>query len=103
MSKVVGGKNPPALPKLSRPKKTDSSKQKTSKKANDPFNESDDFVASSNKIKKISSKQTTDKNCVESVCPRESSTVMASSLSSDNLPKCRFCGKSFLIGQELKW
>ena len=104
MTKVEGGKKPPALSKLSRPKKADNSKKKTATKECDPFNESDDFVESSNMNKrKVSSKQTAEKNCHENVSPTESSTVLACTASSDILPKCRFCGKLFQIGQELKW
>ena len=101
MSKVVGSKKP-ATSKLSRAKKTDSAKDRQPLK-NDFLNESaDDFVDVSTKPKKLEKpKVSVEKNTSEKSCSTESSTIVPTV--SEILPKCRFCGKTFSIGQELKW
>ena len=85
MSKAA--KKPSAL-KLSRSKKSE----------NVDFNQSaDDFVDDSNK--KFQKKKT---NSDKSVSDKSESSTTFGLQSSDGLPKCPFCGKSFLVGQELK-
>ena len=94
MSKVVEGKKP-AGSKLSRAKKTDSSKPKK----NNVLNESaEDFVEISSKKVKIPTDKIVEEKIsqVESVAPAQVTGIEA-------LPKCRFCGKTFPLGQELKW
>jgi len=99
---VVGGKKP-TTSKLSRAKKTDNVKDRQPPK-NDFLNESaDDFVDVPTKPKKLEKpKVSVEKNGPEKVSSTESSTIVPT-VSSDILPKCRFCGKTFNIGQELKW
>jgi hypothetical protein len=90
MSKAL--KKPTASSKLSRPRKASSLKE------NDVFNQSDDdFVV--DLAKKFEKKKTNfDRNISDK--PESSTTFVLPS--SDGLPNCPFCGKSFLLGQDLK-
>jgi hypothetical protein len=80
--------------KLSRAKKTESSKPIDRKVLNES---AEDFVE---KLSKKNEKKKTEKILSEKNCSTEASTFLLQSC--DALPKCPFCGKAFVVGQELK-
>ena len=78
--------------KLSRAKKKpESSKSNNLNKSDEDFVQVSSKKAEKKKVQKVES---------DKICPTESSSLMLQSC--DVLLKCPFCGKTFVVGQELK-
>ena len=85
-------KKPSLASKLSRAKKKpESSKSNNLNKSDEDFVQVSSKKAEKKKVQKVES---------DKICPTESSSLMLQSC--DVLLKCPFCGKTFVVGQELK-